>query len=190
MLPSAAGPTIRPAKPTLFFGWRVVAAAFTVLFVAYGIQFSFGVFLKQITDDMGWSRSQVLLPYAVYVALYSALSVVSGWATDRFGPGRVVAVGGVILALGWGGLGLSHSLWQVYLTLGVVSAIGMNDLGALLRDRCSLVRPAAGPGRRGQLSGSSVGNLVVPPCGTGGRCRLAFDAPDGGRRSHRRALAS
>src|SRR4029077_9988722 len=95
-------------------------------FVAYGIQFSFGVFLKQITDDMGWSRSQVLLPYAVYVSLYSALSVVSGWATDRFGPGRVVAVGGVILALGWGGLGLSHSLWQVYVTLGVVSAIGMS----------------------------------------------------------------
>ena len=40
-------------KPAVFFGWRVVAAAFTVLFVAYGIQFSFGVFVKEITDDHG-----------------------------------------------------------------------------------------------------------------------------------------
>ena len=99
----ATGPIAREPKPAVFFGWRVVAAAFTVLFVAYGIQFSFGVFVKQITDDMGWSRAQVLLPYAVYVALYSALSAVAGWATDRFGPGRVVAVGGVVVEEGWAG---------------------------------------------------------------------------------------
>jgi MFS family permease len=156
-----------PAKPAVFFGWRVVAAAFTVLFVAYGIQFSFGVFLKQITDDMGWSRAQVLLPYAVYVALYSALSSVSGWATDRFGPGRVVAVGGVILALGWGGLGLSHSLWQVYLSLGVVSAIGMS--AAWVPCNATVVRWFVR--RRGLAvgigsSGGSVGNLLVPPIAT------------------------
>src|SRR5580765_763522 len=163
----SVAPTSDQSKPAVFFGWRVVAAAFTVLFVAYGIQFSFGVFLKHITDDMGWSRSQVLLPYAVYVALYSALSVVSGWATDRFGPGRVVAVGGVVLALGWGGLGLSHSLWQVYVTLGVVSAIGMS--AAWVPCNATVVRWFVR--RRGLAvgiasSGGSVGNLVVPPIAT------------------------
>ena len=34
----AAGATGSEAKPAAFFGWRVVAAAFTVLCVAYGIQ--------------------------------------------------------------------------------------------------------------------------------------------------------
>jgi MFS family permease len=160
----AAGATGSEAKPAAFFGWRVVAAAFTVLFVAYGIQFSFGVFVKQITDDMGWSRAQVLLPYALYVAVYSALSSVSGWATDRYGPARVVAVGGVTLALGWGGLGLSHSLWQVYLSLGIVAAIGMS--AAWVPCNATVVRWFVR--RRGLAvgicsSGGSVGNLVVPP---------------------------
>ncbi len=163
----AAAPTGSEAKPAAFYGWRVVAAAFTVLFVAYGIQFSFGVFVKQITDDMGWSRAQVVLPYAVYVVVYSGLSSVSGWATDRYGPARVVAVGGVLLALGWGGLGLSHSLWQVYLSLGVVAAIGMS--AAWVPCNATVVRWFVR--RRGLAvgicsSGGSVGNLVVPPIAT------------------------
>jgi MFS family permease len=163
----ATDPTAKEAKPAAFFGWRVVAAAFTVLFVAYGIQFSFGVFVKQITDDMGWSRAQVLLPYALYVALYSALSSVSGWATDRFGPGRVVAVGGVILGLGWAGLGLSHSLWQVYLSLGVVAGIGMS--ATWVPCNATVVRWFVR--RRGLAvgigsTGGSAGNLIVPPLAT------------------------
>jgi MFS family permease len=95
------------------------------------------------------------------------LSSVSGWATDRFGPARVVATGGVFLALGWGGLGLSHSLWQVYLSLGVVSAVGMS--AAWVPCNATVVRWFVR--RRGLAvgicsSGGSVGNLVVPPVAT------------------------
>jgi MFS family permease len=146
----------------------VVAAAFTVLFVAYGLQFSFGVFVNEITDDTGWSRSQILLPYAIYVALYSWLSSVSGWATDRFGPRRVVAIGAVILGLGWAGFGAAHSLWQVYLSLGIVAAIGMS--ATWVPCNATVVRWFVR--RRGLAvgvasSGGATGNLVVPPLAAG-----------------------
>jgi hypothetical protein len=36
-----------------FYGWIVVAATFTVLFIAYGIQFSFGIFMHYISADTG-----------------------------------------------------------------------------------------------------------------------------------------
>jgi OFA family oxalate/formate antiporter-like MFS transporter len=165
--PTVAPPSGTPSRAR-FYGWRVVAAAFTVLFVAYGLQFSFGVFVNEITDDTGWSRSQILLPYAIYVALYSWLSSVSGWATDRFGPRRVVAIGAVILGLGWAGFGASHSLWQVYVTLGVVAAIGMS--ATWVPCNATVVRWFVR--RRGLAvgvasSGGAMGNLIVPPLAAG-----------------------
>jgi hypothetical protein len=82
MLPSAAGPTIRPANPTLFFGWRVVAAAFTVLFVAYGIQFSFGVQVDHRRHGLDQAHRCERMPCTGPV-----LGIAGGLpATDRFGP--------------------------------------------------------------------------------------------------------
>jgi MFS family permease len=159
-----AAPPADAGGRSVFFGWRVVAAAFTVLMVGYGLQFSFGVFVKEVTVDMGWSRAELLLPYAIYVGLYSALSSVSGWATDRFGPGRVVAIGAVILGLGWTGFGLSRQLWQVYLSLGLVAAIGMSAVWV----PCNATVVRWFVRRRGLAvgvasAGGSVGNLLAPP---------------------------
>ena len=165
---SAGSPAARHARAVTpavrFYGWRVVWASFAVLFVAYGLQFSFGVFVHEITDESGLSRAQLLLPYAVYVALYSWLSWGSGWATDRFGPRRVVAIGAFVLGLGWAGLGASRSLWQVYVTLGLVAAIGMS--ATWVPCNATVVRWFVR--RRGLAvgvasSGGAMGNVIVPP---------------------------
>jgi MFS family permease len=76
----------------------------------------------------------------------------------------VVAFGAVALFVGWAGFGLSHSLWQVYLSLGVVAAIGMS--ATWVPCNATVVRWFVR--RRGLAvgiasSGGSVGNLVVPP---------------------------
>ncbi len=76
-----------------FYGWNVVGAAFTALFVVYSIQFSFGTFVDDIVDDTGWSETRLQLIFAVYIFTYSSLSAVTGALTDRVGPRRVVAVG-------------------------------------------------------------------------------------------------
>lgn len=155
-----AGSRLKPR----FQGWVVVAAAFSVLFVAYGTQFCFGVFVKAIDSDTGWSRTDLATPYAIYVGLYSLLSSVSGWATDRFGPRRAIAIGAVFLGSGWALLGTAHRLWQVYLLLGVVTAIGMSV--SWVPTNATVVRWFVR--RRGLAvgitsSGGSVGNLAVPP---------------------------
>jgi MFS transporter, OFA family, oxalate/formate antiporter len=93
---------------------------------------------------------------------------VSGWATDRFGPRRVVMTGAVLLGLGWAGFGLSRSLWQVYLTLGIVAAIGMS--ATWVPCNATVVRWFAR--RRGLAvgvasTGGATGNVVVPPLAAG-----------------------
>ena len=41
----------------LFHGWKVVAAAFIILFTAYGAQYSFGVFFNALLQEFHWSRA-------------------------------------------------------------------------------------------------------------------------------------
>ena len=52
---------------TDFYGWKVVGAAFSVLFVVYSIQFSFGTFVDDIVTDTGWSKTRLQLIFAIYI---------------------------------------------------------------------------------------------------------------------------
>jgi MFS family permease len=80
----------------------------------------------------------------------------------------VVTVGAVILAAGWAGVGTSHALWQLYVTLGFVAAIGMS--ATWVPCNATVVRWFVR--RRGLAvgvasSGGATGNLVVPPLAAG-----------------------
>src|ERR1041384_4175560 len=109
-----------------FRGLAGVGAAFSVLFLSYGLQFSCGVFVSGMVADLGWSRAQTALPYSIYVFVYSALSAATGRATDRFGPRPVIASGAALRGVGWGASALVARAWQLDLTLGIVAAFGMS----------------------------------------------------------------
>lgn len=63
----------RREQQGVFFGWIIVACTFCIMCVAYGIQFTFGVFLPETSAELGWSRTSLSLPYSLYVFVYSAL---------------------------------------------------------------------------------------------------------------------
>ena len=146
-----------------FAGWAVVAAAFAVLFLAYGLQFSYGLFVTGMAADLGLTRAQTALPYSVYVFGYMILSLVTGRATDSHGPRVVIAIGAALLGLGWGASAFVHAGWQLYLTLGVIAALGMSVTWVpcnatvarwFIRRRGTAVGLAS--------SGTSFGNFLVP----------------------------
>ncbi|MCP5029045.1 MAG: MFS transporter [Actinomycetia bacterium] len=142
----------------------MAGAAFVVLFMAYGIQFSYGVWVTEIGDDLGWSRSETALPYSVYVFIYSALGSVAGSFTDRWGPRVVIAVGGVLLGLGWGLSALVQQPWHLGVTLGTVTALGMSATWV----PCNATVARWFSRRRGTAvaigsAGGSLGGFVVPP---------------------------
>ncbi len=151
-------------RPPVFRGWYIVGAGFLVLFVVYGLQFSFGEFRLAATEEEGWSQTSLSLIFAIYIAVYSLLSAGSGWATDRFGPRRTVAVGSVLLCGGYALWASADSLLAVVIALAVIAPIGMS---------CSWVPVNATAvrwfiRRRGIASaivttGGSVGNIVGPP---------------------------
>ena len=155
------------AEPRFFYGWGVVACTFTVLCIAYGVQFSFGVFMPAISADTGWDRGSLSLPYSLYVFVYSALGIVTGRFTDRWGPRIVLTVGGCLLGSGIILVSQVQTLWQLYLFLGLIAASGMS--AAYVPCNATVVRwftQKRGLALSMTSSGASFGMFIFPPLTT------------------------
>lgn len=153
--------------PDRYYGWTVARAAFSILAVTYGLQYTFGVLLPEIEASTGWSRTRLSGLYSLYLLVYSLLGAVTGRLSDRLGPRRVITVGGVCFALGWASLAVVEELWQVVVGFCVVAAIGMSASFV----PCSATVIKWFSVRRGTalslaISGAGLGGLVFPPLTT------------------------
>ena len=72
------------------WSWVVTGAAFTLLFLAYGGAYSFGVFFPALASAFDADRADTALVFSIVGGLYSTLGIVSGPAADRFGTRPVV----------------------------------------------------------------------------------------------------
>ncbi len=148
----------------IYFGWFVVAAAFMVLLICFGIAYSFASFFDGLEMDFQASRGDISLVFSIAGFLYFSLGALSGPLSDRLGSRPVVAFGMSLIAGGLLASSVAQSLWQVYLSYGVAVGVGIGfayvpSVGVLQR---WFVR------RRGlatglAVAGIGVGTLVVPP---------------------------
>ena len=112
---------MRPPSRKIFYGWFVVVGCAFAVFGVAGGQFSFGVFLKPMTEDFGWSRATLSLAFGVTFMISGLLRPVAGYLADRYSPKIAalsgVAVMGVMLLL----LPLVENLLHLYLVFAVMS---------------------------------------------------------------------
>ncbi len=112
-------------KPKLFYGYIVVAAAVSIMTIAWGANRTFGVFLEPMLDEFGWTRAGVSGAYTLAMIIAGAVAIAVGRITDRFGP-RMVTIGcGLFLGLGYLLISQVSSIWNLYLFYGVITGIGM-----------------------------------------------------------------
>jgi MFS family permease len=160
----AARPAPRSALTSHFYGWNVVAAAFVILFTAYGAQYSFGVFFNALVQEFHWSRASLSGVFSLYAFGYSISGFPAGRLTDAWGPTRVITVGALFLGGALAAMALVTQLWQPYLLYGVVAALGMGT--AYVPCNSTVVKWFTR--RRGLAvglasSGGSVGTFALPP---------------------------
>ena len=115
-----------------FPGWRMVAVAFLVDFIAVGFFFySYGVFFKAIAEDFGDSRLGVALGITLTQGIGAVLAPFIGRALDRFPLRAVIASGAVAMGIGFLLLGIVETPLQFYLVLGVFVGYGAGAMGQL-----------------------------------------------------------
>lgn len=75
------------SKRPIFYGWIIVAIIFLAT-IASSVQLNptIGVFIKPITEEFGWTRSQMAGAVTVGTILGGILAIFMGRIVDRFGP--------------------------------------------------------------------------------------------------------
>lgn len=110
----------------LFYGWYIVLAGSASNFLIFGLVFyGFGVFIKPIRDELGWSVTAISWGVSIRSFEQGLLSPVSGYLLDRLGPRKMGVAGVTVLAAGLLIFSYAHDLW-VYYVASVTMALGQS----------------------------------------------------------------
>ncbi len=146
------------------YGWIVVLGTALMLFGGAGSRFSFGVFLKPVTEEFEWSRASMAGALATAGLATGALRPVAGMLADRYDPKQVVAIGVLIGGLSMAGMSFIQELWHLY-ALFIFMGIGFTlasaaatakIVGAWFTRRRALAMSIAG-------TGSAAGETALVP---------------------------
>jgi MFS family permease len=144
--------------------WLTVAAGFLACFTLFGVAYSFGAFFKPMAQEFGATREATSAIFSITGALYFALSPLTGYLSDRFGPRPMVAMGA--LATG-GGVILTAfipHLWFAYFTYSLGVGIGVSccyvPLVAMIAGWFDKRRNSA---LGLAVAGIGAGTLTIPP---------------------------
>ncbi|MCV2423230.1 MFS transporter [Paucibacter sp. DJ2R-2] len=102
-----ASPTPTAAPRLSMF--QVLLCGAMIVTMSMGIRHGFGLWLQPITMDRGWTRETFAFALAVQNIAWGVAGPFAGMLADRFGPFRVLLVGGLLYALGLVLMALSTS---------------------------------------------------------------------------------
>jgi len=148
--------------------WIVLGAVTLCMLAGTGLRSVFGVYIKPMEAEFGWGRGALSGAAAISLLLLGAAGPLVGRLADRWGPKRVILVS--LLMLGGGSIGASYvqQLWHVYVTTGLLMALGAGGLalttGATVAARWFEARRGVAMGIA--AGGMSAGQLVVIPLAT------------------------
>jgi MFS family permease len=137
-----------------------------------GSTYAISVFVNPWEDEFGWQRAETLSALAVAILSIGAAMFVGGIAVDRVGPRPVLAVGGVLAALGLLNASRVDTLPDLLLGFGACFGVGVGLIYAA--STIALVaRWYPDPDKRGAAIGWSVvgfgiSAVVVAPLWTWG----------------------
>ncbi|HEX2171011.1 MAG TPA: MFS transporter [Dehalococcoidia bacterium] len=115
-------------RPRLYYGWILIVTLAVTTVVTYGgMYYSFGVLLKPLVDEFGWSRAAVSGAFSGTLIVSGLLGIPIGRLVDRFGARWLMSVGSILAGAALIALGFVTEIWQFYalwgLAIGLASAL-------------------------------------------------------------------
>jgi MFS family permease len=146
--------------------WLLILSASAILMITMAARLTTGLFLSPINTSTGLGVASISLAMAVGQFMWGASQPIFGAVADKWGPARVIVLGGVILALGLAATPFVSSQWGLMLTLGVLSAAGAGagSFSILIGATAQRLPPERRPFAAGFINaGGSFGQFVFSP---------------------------
>jgi predicted MFS family arabinose efflux permease len=147
-------------------GWIAIATASLLLMVTMGVRQTLGLFVSPINTTSGLGIVTISFALAVGQLMWGVAQPIAGAFADRYGPGRVLAAGILILAIGMALTPLWPSGPGLVITLGILAAAGAGAgsfsvlIGAAAK---RLPAEARGTASGTINAGGSLGQFVFAP---------------------------
>jgi len=146
--------------------FRIIASAALIFALIFGVRQSQALFISPLNTASGLGIAAISLAFACAQLFWGITQPFAGAIADKYGSGRVIATGAVLVTIGTALMPYAHTTWTLILLIGVVAAggAGMTGLGVLM----SAVGRAVPPEKRGIASGivnagGSFGQFAVVP---------------------------
>jgi predicted MFS family arabinose efflux permease len=148
-------------------GWPVAIAAGVGVFVSFAslLVYTFGVFLKPLTEEFGWSREAVSAAFGIAAMTVAICSPGLGYLLDRVPPRRVILPCLIVFGLAFASLSLlTPRLWHLYATFVVLGIVG-NGTAQMAYSRAvsSWFDRRRGMALAMVMAGGAIGAIVLPP---------------------------
>jgi predicted MFS family arabinose efflux permease len=146
--------------------WWTVLAASALLMITMGARQSLGLFVSPVNTDTGMGIVAISFALAVGQFVWGAAQPIAGAYADKYGPGRVLAAGVILAAVGMALTPFMTSGLGLTLMLGIVMAAGAGagSFSVLIGAAAQRV-PAESRGTASGVinAGGSFGQFVFAP---------------------------
>jgi len=112
----------------------VLVCGSLIMLISFGIRAGFGLYMQPISMEHGWGREVLSLSLALQQLAWGALGAVAGGFADRYGPGRVIAIGALLYILGLIGMAYAPTPLAMHFFSGAMigTALGCTSFGIIL----------------------------------------------------------
>jgi MFS transporter, OFA family, oxalate/formate antiporter len=112
-----------PRTGVLSNPWVQLVAGIVCMAMIANLQYGWTVFVDPINVAMGWSKAAIQVTFTIFVLVETWLVPFEAALVDRYGPRRMVIIGGIFAAAGWVTNSFATSLEVLYLG-GILAGIG------------------------------------------------------------------
>ncbi|GAC1343607.1 MAG: oxalate/formate MFS antiporter [Acetobacteraceae bacterium] len=113
-------------KPASGRWMQLLFAVISMMLIA-NLQYGWTLFVQPIKQANGWSVAEIQWAFSIFIALETWLTPAGGWMVDSLGAKRgpkfTIAIGGILVGLGWTVNAYATTLPMLYLG-AVLSGIG------------------------------------------------------------------